>query len=142
MPHTETLFREHCPPPIRHTTQAAQQVYLRIFRGMEVSLTATITPPWSRYRMWCSSSNTWGRAGPLGALGARGPGLGCWGQGLWGHSGQGTRVGAAGGTRGKGPGTGLLGARVPGTGLLGAGPLGAPGTGHWEQVTRSKGLRR
>lgn len=125
MPHTETLFREHCPPPIRHTTQAAQQVYLRIFRGMEVSLTATITPPWSRYRMWCSSSNTWGRAGPLGALGARGPGLGCWGQGLWGHSGQGTRDRAAGG---KGPGDRAAGGRASGCTWD-----RALGTGHQEQ---------
>lgn len=36
-----------CPP----SPGASRCHYLRIFKGMEVSLMATITPPWSRYRM-------------------------------------------------------------------------------------------
>lgn len=33
-------------------------IYFNIFSGIDVSLMATITPPWSRYKIWCSSSNT------------------------------------------------------------------------------------
>lgn len=44
--------------PAGPTPQRWARRYLRVFKGMEVSLMATITPPWSRYRMWCSSSNT------------------------------------------------------------------------------------
>lgn len=56
--------------------------YLRIFKGMEVSLMATITPPWSRYRMWCSSSNTCREVdGTLRRVGhCSGLGVARWGQ--------------------------------------------------------------